>query len=93
MLDVPQLSLEEAKLLVQKIHQHHILEVKDHWHKLKNYPQCFVGSELVDCLTKIKGIATEKAIALGQNLLEHKLIQHVCNDHEFKNELLFYRFL
>ncbi len=35
----------------------------------------------------------EEAIAIGQNLLEHKLIQHVCNDHEFKNEFLFYRFL
>ncbi len=93
LVDLPQLTLEEAKLLVQKIHQNSVLEVKDRWYKLKCYPQCFVGSELVDCLGKIKGIATEEAIALGQNLLEHKLIQHVCNDHEFKNEFLFYRFL
>ena len=93
LVDFPQLSLEEAKLLIQKIHQNNVLEIKDRWHKLKNYPQCFVGSELVDCLAKIKGIAMEEAIALGQNLLEHNLIQHVCNDHEFKNEFLFYRFL
>lgn len=53
---------------------------------------CFISSELVSCLIENINILEAEAIAVGQSLLEHNLIRHVCDDHEFKNEFLFYRF-
>ena len=90
--DLPQLSAKEAELLVQEIQNSQIFEVKDRWYNLKKYPQCFIGSELVDWFEQNKQVLTEEAVALGQNLLKYRLIYHVHNDHDFKNEFLFYRF-
>lgn len=54
---------------------------------------CFIGSELVDWLVKT-GIASNRVVAtrIGQRLIDHHLIHHVCDDHGFKDEDLFYRF-
>lgn len=90
--DLPQLSAEEAQLLAQEIQSSQTFEVKDRWYNLKKYPQCFVGSELADWLKQNKHVLIEEAVALGQNLLKYGLIYHVHNDHDFKNEFLFYRF-
>lgn len=38
------------------------------------------------------GLSQAEAIALGQRLIEEKWIHHVTDDHQFKNEYLFYRF-
>ena len=92
LLDVAKLSLEEALSLAEKIQQENILEIKNRRYHLKRYPQCFIGSELVDYLVKNKGKTTGEAIYIGQDLLEYGLIQHVCNEHTFKNDFLFYRF-
>ncbi len=90
--DLPELSIEEAELLVQEIRNSQTLEVKNRWYNFKQYPECFIGSELVNWLEQNKNVLTEEAIALGQNLLKYRLIYHVHNDHDFKNEFLFYRF-
>ena len=90
--DLPQLSAEEAELLVQEIQNSQTLEVKDRWYNLKKYSQCFIGSELVDWFQQNKNVPIEEAIALGENLLKYRLIYHVHNDHNFKNDFLFYRF-
>ena len=89
--NLPQLSIDEAQQLAQKLQQQTSL-VKDRWYQLKKYPQCFIGSELVEWLKQNLSLVTEEAIAIGQSLYEHKLIQHVTNDHEFKNDFLFYCF-
>ncbi|ETO16905.1 MscS Mechanosensitive ion channel [Reticulomyxa filosa] len=34
-----------------------------------------------------------EAVAIGRQLVRHKIIAHVTNDHDFKNEELFYRFI
>ena len=90
--DLPQLSFAEAKQLVQELQSNPVFKIKDRRYRLIRYKQCFVGSELVDCLVKSRNITPEAAIALGQSLFKHNLIAHVCDDHEFENEFLFYRF-
>lgn len=87
-----QLSLEEAHSLAREIQADGEVEIKNRWYNLKLYRQCFIGSELVDWLVETKGVLTQEAIVLGQSLLEYELIRHVCDDHDFKNEFLFYRF-
>jgi len=77
LLDLPQLSLEEGIQLVQEIQNDRQLEVKDRRYNLRNYPTCFIGSELVEFLIKSRNYLEEEAIAIGQNLLEHKLIRRL----------------
>ena len=54
---------------------------------------CFVGSAMTTWLVS-QGIAEDRpaAIDLCRRLLEFGFISHVCDDHDFKDEYLFYRF-
>ncbi|MGD9332291.1 MAG: FAD-containing oxidoreductase [Desulfobacterales bacterium] len=60
----------------------------------KTYPKCFVGSEAVAQLVK-EGIAldAEDAVRIGNMLLDAGVFHHVLDEHAFKNEKLFYRFI
>lgn len=67
--------------------------IKDRRYHLRTYQKSFVGSEFVHWLIQTGEAANvEEAVRLGQALLESGIIHHVCDDHQFKNELLFYRF-
>ncbi|MEL6437939.1 MAG: DEP domain-containing protein [Cyanobacteria bacterium J06621_8] len=90
--DLPKLSADDAKLLMKEIQSSSTLEVKDRRYRLTTYPQCFVGKELVQWLIENKELLTAEAIAWGQSLIDHNLIEHVCQDHEFENKELFYHF-
>ena len=68
------------------------LEIKKRRYNLKVYSRCFVGSEAVSWLQDNFGLSQTDAIALGQRLIEEKWIHHVTDDHQFKDEDLFYRF-
>ena len=93
LVDMSRISLEEALEVSQALKSDEGLEIKNRWYHLKCYKDCFVGSELVAWLMKNRSLNVKEAIALGQNLLEHKVIAHVCNDHTFKDDFLFYRFI
>jgi len=93
LLDMSRISLEEALTIAQELRSVEGIEIKNRWYHFKCYKECFVGSELVVWLMKKRSVNEKEAIALGQNLLEHKVIAHVCNDHTFKNDFLFYRFI
>jgi hypothetical protein len=69
--------------------------VKTHVYHFKRYHRTFVGSQAVDYLVDSSLAATRKdAVILGRRLaLELNLFRHVTNDHEFKDDFLFYRFL
>ena len=68
------------------------IEIKDRRYKLKTYPQCFIGSEAVEWLSKKLDISAEEAVQIGQRLIDEKWIHHVSNKHQFENDYLFYRF-
>ena len=78
--------------LIKRMRSENGLSIKTRRYKLKLYHHCFVGSEAVDWLTKSLNISREKAIKIGQQLVKSKIIHHVKDEHDFKDEELFYRF-
>ncbi len=68
------------------------VEIKDRWYNLKLYRQCFIGSEAVAWLIETQDLNEARSIQLCQMLLDRHIIHHVHDEHNFKNEFLFYRF-
>ena len=67
--------------------------VQDRKYHGKSYPRCVVGNELVDFLIA-GGLFPSRAAAVEhcRDLLEAGVLHHVCYDHHFNDEYLFYRF-
>lgn len=82
----------EITNLVNKIRGENGLEIKDRIYRFKTYSKCFVGSELIQFLINYSQITKSEAIELGQSLIDQKIIHHVTDDHDFKDDYLFYRF-
>ncbi|MGK7947506.1 MAG: DEP domain-containing protein [Xenococcaceae cyanobacterium] len=80
------------KELVTEMRGSNGLEVKTRRHQLKLYQRCFVGSEAVDWLVKYLNISRKQAVAIGQKLVDKKVIHHVNDEHLFKDDNLLYRF-
>ncbi|WP_330202277.1 hypothetical protein [Cyanobacterium sp. Dongsha4] len=68
------------------------VEIKNRNYRLKTYPLCFIGSEAVNWMEKKYDISKAEALKLGQTLINEKIIHHVTDNHDFKNDYLFYRF-
>lgn len=68
------------------------VEIKTRRYKLKLYQRCFLGNEAVDWIVETIKVSRADAVKIGQKMLEKGLINHVTNDHQFKDESLFYRF-
>ncbi|KAG7362795.1 mechanosensitive ion channel [Nitzschia inconspicua] len=68
--------------------------VEDRRYRLRVYKQCFVGKELINVLMDNECANTRaEAVALGRELNAHfDLFEHVVQDHELKDEYLFFRF-
>ena len=71
------------------------VEVKDRKHMFRVFPQCFIATEAVDAcmnlkLVKSRGEAVHLIKKLNQKV---HCADHVCNEHEFKDEHLFFRFV
>ncbi|MGD8991117.1 MAG: FAD-containing oxidoreductase [Desulfobacterales bacterium] len=73
-----------------------VLDIKDRKYGFpsKTYRKCFVGSDAVAQLIE-EGIAVdeEDAVRIGNMMLNAGVFHHVLDEHAFKNENLFYRFL
>jgi hypothetical protein len=83
------LSLEQIAKLLRKT-----VQVKTRMYHLQEYRSCFVGSEAVDYLVR-GGIAATREEAVGlvrQMASELDFVTHVCGDHVFEDDYLFYRF-
>ncbi|CAF0894833.1 unnamed protein product [Didymodactylos carnosus] len=68
--------------------------IRDRKYHLKMHRSCLVGSEMVDWLIHQSPIVHSRSQAVGmwQALLEESAIQHVSQEHYFKDKYLFYRF-
>lgn len=86
---IRQIDLED---LVSKMRSVGGIKIKDRRYNIKVYKQCVVGSEVCQYLTNALELSIEQAIKLGQRLVDEKWIHHVADQHDFKNEHLFYRF-
>ncbi|CEM31849.1 unnamed protein product [Vitrella brassicaformis CCMP3155] len=69
------------------------VDIKDRMYHLKTYKNCFVGQDFVDyLLRRFQLRLREEAIQVGQQLFLSCFFSHVCKDHHFKDDYLFYRF-
>lgn len=69
------------------------IQVQNRRWRWRAFEQCFVGTDAVSWLTGRVGCSRENAVALGQKFLDAGAFHHVCREHDFKDELLFYRWL
>lgn len=70
-----------------------IVEVKDRRYHLKKYKQCFIGEEAVHQMLMFAMVSSEsQALTLGNVMMEEGLLSHVCEEHAFENNHIFYKF-
>ena len=81
-----------VRQLAIEMHSEQGVEIKTRRCKLKLYQRCFLGNEAVDWIVKKVKVSREDAVALGQKMIDKGIFQHVSNEHQFKDEQLFYRF-
>lgn len=67
--------------------------IQDRQYGLTTYRSCLVGKDLVTWLVDQQVASTRaEAVEFGRDLVRLRVLSHVCNDHDFKDELLFYHF-
>ena len=81
-----------VRQLAQEMRSEQGVEIKTRRHKLKLYQRCFVGNEAVDWITKRTKLSREDAVTIGQKMIDKGIFHHVLDEHQFKDEELFYRF-
>ncbi|MEL7008583.1 MAG: mechanosensitive ion channel domain-containing protein [Cyanobacteria bacterium J06629_2] len=78
--------------LVAAMRGEHGVKITDRRYGFKTYTQVFLGSEAVAWLIQYEKATLAEAIAIGQLMIEKNIIHHILDEHNFKNEPLFYRF-
>ncbi|MGB3533366.1 MAG: mechanosensitive ion channel domain-containing protein [Microcoleaceae cyanobacterium] len=68
------------------------IEIKDRRFQFKVFPKVFLGSDAVNWLIKYEKATREEAIIIGKIMIQQGIIHHVLDEHDFKDESLFYRF-
>lgn len=66
------------------------IATQNRWYHLRRYPRCFVASEAVTWLQAHLGITRERAVRVGERLTALGQIEHVMEEHDFKDEYLFF---
>jgi hypothetical protein len=69
------------------------VEIKTRMVGLKMYPKSFIGSEAVDLMVRLAKISRSDATAIGQKLIDKKLIRDLGDRNSFRDENAFYSFL
>ena len=71
------------------------VDVKDRWHMFRMFPQCFVARNLVDTVMNLKLVRSRREGVHLIRKLNQKVFccEHVCIEHEFQDEYLFFRFI
>ncbi len=91
----PRLSgpLTDAAQIVIAMRSPGGVAIQDRSYRFKTYPRCFTGAEAADWLRRTYGPGQQEVLKFGSSLVARKIIHHVTNDHDFKDEHLFYRFI
>jgi hypothetical protein len=82
----------EREQLVAQMRGASGIDVRDRRYNLRLYPQCFIGSEMVQWCRRHLNISRPDAVALCQQLLDDGFIAHVVDRVKFEDAYLFYRF-
>lgn len=76
-----------------RIQMHDQTQVRDRRYHLRKYKKCFIGRDAVDWLLKMYHVQSrDEAVRAMQILLQNGFIHHVVDEHDFKDQTLFYRF-
>ena len=68
------------------------VSIKDRRFQFKLFKNVFLGSEAVEWLMINERATKEEAILMGELMLKQGIIHHIFDEHNFKDEPLFYRF-
>jgi EAL domain-containing protein (putative c-di-GMP-specific phosphodiesterase class I) len=68
------------------------VDLRDRYWGLRTWPCSFVGREAVDWLVARFALERAQAVRLGQRMAALGLIEHVAQEHDFADAMLFYRF-
>lgn len=60
-------------------------------HRLKSYPKCLLGREVVDWLVRRHELSRAQALEIGQALTSLGFLHHVVHEHTLEDADLFYR--
>ncbi|KAK3089227.1 hypothetical protein FSP39_001915 [Pinctada imbricata] len=67
--------------------------IKDRKYHFRSYKTCFQGNETVDWLVRCHHCDHRRGAVTAMRMLQDRgFLHHVCDDHRFKDEALFYRF-
>lgn len=69
----------------------HGIRVENRRYRLKSYENCFIASQAVTWIAKHLGCSREEAVDTGQKMVRASVFHHVCREHDFKDEYLFFR--
>lgn len=67
------------------------IDINDRQYRLKTYNRCFVGQEAVAWLQQNLKLTKPEALQLGQRLVNGGWVRHVVDEHDFRDEYLFYQ--
>ena len=81
----------DLRLLMTQMIKKGGIQISDRQYHLKTYERCFIGQEAVQWFQKVLLLSEADAIRLGQRLLNERWIRHVLDEHDFKNDYLFYQ--
>ncbi|XP_068334285.1 uncharacterized protein [Pyrus communis] len=84
-------AIDELALIAQKMKE--FVDVKDRFHKMRRFTNCFSGSEAVDFLSEDQYLEREEAIEFGRKLASKLFIQNVLEENLFEDGNHLYRFL
>ena len=86
-----QMATEQAKLLREIWTRTQFIQ--DRRYHLKAFPNCFIAKAAIDWLISHgEASSRQEALAIMRQFERHWLIHHVNDDHEFMDEMLFFRF-
>eukprot|EP00494_Astrolonche_serrata_P023903 UN24161 len=91
--DIQKLDIKDDKDLDEKRAKFlQLMDVRDRRYRLSSYEKVFIGDDAVKTMIS-KGLCKDvkEALLLGNRFLREGLFSHVTNEHDFKNEYLFYR--
>jgi EAL domain-containing protein (putative c-di-GMP-specific phosphodiesterase class I) len=63
------------------------------WYRLRYYPNCLLGNEIVSWLASNYDLPREKALRLGKRLIARGYLVHVSEEHDLEDAPYFYRLL
>ncbi|XP_065061789.1 DEP domain-containing mTOR-interacting protein-like isoform X2 [Rhopilema esculentum] len=67
--------------------------IGDRRYHFRTYTCCIVGKDAVDWMVRTKEVTSrENAVKCMRLLQDNGVLHHVCDDHVFKDEYLFYKF-